>query len=101
MPANTNALVAKAAPGEELACRAFSFQVRREGDLERGVTSYYAFESLLHARQLSDWLGRIREAVDLDVREEYLSPLQTPSLQILGNDSAAAPGQPPGGGGLA
>ena len=54
MPANVVALVMKAEPGAELACRARNYRFEPQGlPQERGVISYYAVQTLAQATTLA------------------------------------------------
>jgi hypothetical protein len=95
VPANASAIVAKAIPGEELTCKAHSFKVcDRGGQLERGVLSYYAVESLDRADTMGAWLAATREAIESSRRDGRLKPFQAPLLQALGDPAAEVPGRP-------
>jgi hypothetical protein len=87
-------VVLKAPPGAELLCRAANFKARAEGNRSRGVVSYYATRALAQAGRLDSWLQRIAALVESDLRDGQLTKLQAPTLQVLGDAGAPAPGRP-------
>jgi hypothetical protein len=94
VPANARAIVLKAEPGEELTCRAHSFRPGgRDRQIERGVLSYYAVETLGRAETMESWLAAIRAALDAGRRRGQLEPPQSPSLQVLGDPESKVPGR--------
>jgi hypothetical protein len=75
-------------------CRASSFNVRAEGNRSRGVVSYYATRALARADRLDAWLQQMAALVESDLRDGTLTKLKAPTLQILGDARALAPGRP-------
>jgi hypothetical protein len=95
VPVNVVALVMKAEPGAELACRARNYRFEHQGhSQERGVISYYAGQTLAQATTFAAWLQRIEALSSVDLQEERLSWFYQPSLQLLGPAMARLPGEP-------
>jgi hypothetical protein len=94
VPANADAIVAKAIPGGELTCRAHNFTVDgRGGRVERGVLSYYATEWLERADTIGAWLTAIEAAMEAARSGGRLRPFETPLLQVLGDPAAKVAGR--------
>jgi hypothetical protein len=95
VPAGVTALVMKAEPGAELACRARGHRFAQDGrEVERGVISYYAAGTLGSATTMASWLDAIERAAALDVAAGRLAPLYRPALQVIGDGAARVPGTP-------
>jgi hypothetical protein len=93
VPANAVALVMKADPGADLACRARNYRFAHDtGQRERGVISYYAAHTLPQATTLGSWLRLIETRSGADHREGRLPWVYQPSLQVLGPSSTRLPG---------
>ena len=86
MSAHNAALVMKALPGAELACRGHNYDLP-VGDkaLPRGVISYYATVALTDATTVGDWLNRIGALVQRDVQAGSLPWFYRPDLHVLGD----------------
>ena len=91
-PAHTTAVVMKAAPGAELACRAHNLPPTHPAK-PRGVISYYATLALAGALTLADWLAAIEALAQADFTAGRLSPLHRPHLHLLGDGAQPAPGR--------
>ena len=95
MPANVVALVMKAEPGAELACRARNYHFEHTGSpQERGVISYYAGQTLAQATTFAAWLQRIEALSRADFQGGRLPRFYQPSLQLLGHAVNRLPGEP-------
>jgi hypothetical protein len=95
VPGNVVALVMKAEPGAELACRARNYRFAHQGSVqERGVISYYAVQTLAHATTSAAWLQRIEALASADLQEGRLPWFYQPSLQLVGHAAARLPGEP-------
>ena len=92
MPAHAAALVMKAQPGAELACRAHNLPPDHPAQ-PRGVISYFATAALATAATVGDWLARIEALVQLDVEANLLPTFYRPDLCVLGDRNHAAPGK--------
>ena len=93
MPTEITAIVQKAPPGGELACRALDHQFDDEGvTRERGVISYYATHTLPRAATVTAWVGLIDAAANEDLRNGRITTFHLPSLQIVGDAQAGIPG---------
>ena len=93
MPTNVVALVMKALPGTELACRTANYRFMVNGQqLDRGVISYYATQALTETTTMESWLHLIEARCNSDLREGLLPRLYGPSLQILGDPASRLPG---------
>jgi hypothetical protein len=89
------ALVMKAEPGAELACRARNYRFEHQGNpQERGIISYYAGQTLAQATTFAAWLQRIEALSSADLQEGRLSWFYQPSLQLLGPATTRLPGEP-------
>jgi hypothetical protein len=98
VPAHVVALVMKAEPGAELACRARNCPFVHQGSRhERGVISYHAAQMLPQATTLASWLQLIEARASADVHQDRLPGLYQPSLQILGPAATRLPGDPVSG----
>jgi hypothetical protein len=87
-------MVLKSQPGAELSCRAQNYRFDHNGTkLERGVISYYAIKALPGATSVESWLRLISELSNLDISRGSLRRSYQPFLQILGDESAMAPGE--------
>jgi hypothetical protein len=88
-------MIMKSQPGAELSCRALNYRFDHNGvKLDRGVISYYAAQTLPKATSVESWLRLINESSDTDLRQGLLKPVYRPLLQILGDQTIAAPGKP-------
>jgi hypothetical protein len=87
------AIVRKAEPGEELTCK---FPEKIFGKTKYGIISYYATKTMSRATTVVSWLGLINDLIDKDFSRGILTPLEKPSLQILGNPASKLPGAPIG-----
>jgi len=95
VPANVVALVMKAEPGAELACRARNYHFEHAGiSQERGVISYYAGQTLAHATTVAAWLQRIEALSSADFQGGRLPWFYQLSLQLLGHAASRLPGEP-------
>jgi hypothetical protein len=95
VPANVVALVMKAEPGAELACRARNYHFEHaESPQERGVISYYAGQTLAQATTFAAWLQRIEALSSADFQGGHLPWFYQPSLQLLGHAASRLPGEP-------
>ena len=95
MPANVVALVMKAEPGAELACRARTYRFEHaESPQEHGVISYYAVQTLAQATTSAAWLQRIAALASADFKGGRLPWFYQPSLQLLGHTASRLPGEP-------
>jgi hypothetical protein len=95
VPVNVAALVLKAKPGGELACKVSNyFFVDDNGGRERGVVSYYATRSLLQATTLESWLTAILALSGADFEAGRLTPMYQFTLQVLGDAKTTVPGKP-------
>ena len=83
-PAHTTAVVMKAAPGAELACRAHNLPPTHPAQ-PRGVISYYVTLALAEATTVGDWLARTEALVQEDVQASQLPPFYRPTLQVVGD----------------
>ena len=92
MPANVRALVMKAAPGAELACKTLTYSFPHEGD--RGAITYYAVHALGGATTMGSWLQRIQARSSEDQRRGTFPSLNLPALQVVGPAAARLPGTP-------
>lgn len=81
----------KALPGAELTCRAH-YLPRAHPAQPRGIISHYAAAALAGAETVGDWLARIRDLVQQDVKAGQLPPLYQPDLHVLGDAGQRAPG---------
>lgn len=95
IPANGSALLTKAGPGAELACRAHEKQFA-EGDahVPRGVISWYAAMTLPLATDLDSWLRNIDGASRRDVESGDINSFDRPHLEIFGDFRQTLPGRP-------
>ncbi|MCX6033142.1 MAG: hypothetical protein NT169_28140 [Chloroflexi bacterium] len=84
MPVHTAALVMKAAPGAELACRAHNLPPEHPAQ-PRGLISYYATAALVDATTVGDWLARIQALVQQDIQAGRLPRFYRPDLCALGD----------------
>lgn len=85
----------KAAPGGELACRARSHRFQQYGrEVERGVISYYASETLPRATTVSSWAALMERAASADVARGQLAASHVPALQVAGDGGLRVPGVP-------
>ena len=99
MPDNVVALVMKADPGAELACRARSYRFARAGGHdERGVISYYTTRALTEAATIASWLQLTDGLAAADFRQGRLPAFYRPSLQIIGPGAPKLAGDPVRGG---
>ena len=95
MPTEFTAIVQKAEPGAELACRALDHRFEENGVvLERGVISYYATGALPRARTIAAWVAAMDLAAQDDLRRGRITTFHLPSLQIVGDTTARVPGVP-------
>jgi hypothetical protein len=91
-------MIMKSQPGAELSCRAHNYRFDHNGvQLERGVVSYYAAQTLPKATTVESWLGLINESSNSDLRQGRLKPVYRPLLQILGDQTIITPGKPVSG----
>lgn len=88
MPPNVTAILMKADPGAELACRARNLLV---GSVQRGVISYYASRSLPDAPTVGLWLEMIEADVADDRAADRLSAFHEPALQLVGDPATPVP----------
>lgn len=94
MPTEITAIVQKAPPGGELACRALNHEFDDEGvTRERGVISYYATRALPHATSVASWVGLMDAAANDDLRRGRITTFHLPSLQIVGDAEVRIPGR--------
>ena len=77
----------KTADGEdEMFCRTNSAVFDTpEGKIKRGVISFYATKTLLHASTTESWLQAMTDAMAADAKNKRLSKLYQKQLQILGD----------------
>lgn len=102
MPSEVTAIVLKAEPGAELACRALDHRFEDDGAaVERGVISYYATETLPRATTVASWVALIEAAASADVRRGRITPFHQPALQVVGDAALRLPGVATGAGGAA
>jgi hypothetical protein len=104
VPANTTAMIMKAAPGMEMACRAHNAAFTVDGrPVERGVVSYYMTSALPWATSVEALRSAIDSAAQIDLRDGRLNAIHMPSLQVVGDPAQLIPGereqraQPPAG----
>lgn len=85
----------KAAPGAELACRARNHTFEHQGNqVDRGVVSYYAAQTLPYAATAEDWLQAIARMAASEHHNDLLPASHLPSLQVLGDSTTPLPGNP-------
>lgn len=95
MPTEITAIVQKAPPGGELACRALNHQFDVDGvTRERGVISYYATHALPDAGTVASWVGLMDTTANDDLRRGRITTFHLPSLQIVGDAQVGLPGRP-------
>lgn len=95
MPTEFTAIVQKAEPGAELACRALDHRFEENGvAVERGVISYYATGTLPRASTITAWVAAMDRAAQDDLRRGRITTFHLPSLQIVGDATARVPGAP-------
>jgi len=93
VPTEFVAIVQKAEPGGELACRALDHRFEDDGGVvNRGVVSYYATGALPHAGTIAAWMAAMDRAAQDDLRRGRIMSFHLPSLQIVGDGSARVPG---------
>jgi hypothetical protein len=93
VPTEITAIVQKAEPGGELACRAIDHQFEDNGvTRERGVISYYATHALPQAATVGLWVALIDAAANDDLRRGRITTFHLPSLQIVGDARVGIPG---------
>ena len=93
MPTEITAIVQKAEPGAELACRALDHRFEDNGVMvERGVISWYATGALPPATTVAAWLGAMDRAAQDDLRRGRITTFHLPSLQVVGDSAARVPG---------
>jgi hypothetical protein len=84
----------KAQPGAELSCRAQNYRFDHNGvQLERGIITYYAAQTLPKTTTVESWLRLINESSASDLNQGRLKPIYKPSLQILGDQAIMLPGK--------
>jgi hypothetical protein len=83
------AIVRKVEPGEELTCKS---PEKVFGKIKYGIISYYAMKTVAQATTIASWLSLINDLIDKDFSQGILTPMQKPSLQILGNPAIKLPG---------
>ena len=94
VPAHAAALVMKAAPGAELACRAHNYELPIGDHAQpRGIVSYYAAAALVDATTLGDWLAHIETLVQQDVQSGRLPIFYRPDLRVFGDSGQPTPGK--------
>ena len=92
MPANTAALVVKALPGAELACRGHGYDLPvGDNAMPSGVVSYCATAAFAGATTLGDWLTRIESLVNQDTQAGRLPVFFRPDLHVLGDVDQPVP----------
>lgn len=85
----------KAEPGTELACRAHDSVFEEDGQqIQRGVISYYATQTILQAETFDQWRDLIKARATEDVHSGRLQPLYRFSLQVIGTGTTSVPGRP-------
>jgi hypothetical protein len=93
VPTEFTAIVQKAEPGGELACRALDHRFEENGvAIERGVISYYAIGALPEARTIRAWMLAMDRAAQDDLRRGRITAFHLPSLQVVGDGTAPVPG---------
>jgi hypothetical protein len=93
VPTEITAIVQKAPPGGELACRALNHEFDDGGvTRERGVISYYATHALPHAVTVASWVSLMDVAANDDLRRGRITTFHLPSLQIVGDGQVGLPG---------
>lgn len=77
----------------ELACRAQEHDFDLNGDkVRRGVVSYHAAATLQSSLSMEAWLQAIHQSAARDVASQSLPARLKPTLTLLGNPAAPAPG---------
>jgi hypothetical protein len=93
VPTEFTAIVQKAEPGGDLACRALDHQFEENGaTVHRGVISYYATGTLPQASTIASWMSAMDRAAQDDLRRGRITSFHLPSLQIVGDATVGVPG---------
>ena len=93
MPTEFTAIVQRAEPGGDLACRALDHHFEEDGaTVHRGVISYYATGALAQAGTIGSWMSAMDRAAQDDLRRGRITSFHLPSLQIAGDATARVPG---------
>jgi hypothetical protein len=94
VPTGITAIVQKAEPGADLACRALDHRFEDGGvTVERGVISYYAVNALPQATTVGRWLSAMDRAANDDLRRGRITSFHLPSLQVVGDAGTPVPGE--------
>ncbi len=96
MPGIASALLASAAPGEEMTCRAQNrpFATGAGAEEERGVVSFYALQALAVAQTTEDWSQRTTALCRADVEAGRLPASFAFSTIAVHGDLGRLPGAP-------
>ena len=96
MPANVTAIVVKAAPDAELACKAHETDFDVDGSsVRRGIISYYAASTMGQATSSQSWIDLMEGKSSEDLARHEIDMLHIPVLRIVGDPSVPVIGSRP------
>jgi hypothetical protein len=94
VPANVTAIVMKAVPGGELACRAHEMDVDVNGlPIRRGIISYYATLTMGEATDTQSWVDLMEQKSGKDLAQHKIRMFHKLMLQICGDPSVEVIGE--------
>jgi len=88
VPGNVTGIVMRAAPGDEMTCRAHEMDVDVKGfPVCRGIISYCATSTMGEATDIQSWFELMDRKSGEDLTHHKITMPQKPMLQVCGDPS--------------